>query len=199
MVPFTTLTSRAIPMPIDDVDTDQIIPARFLTGTSREGLGQHLFSDLRRGPEGTPKPDFPLNRREYEGAQILLAGNNFGCGSSREHAPWALVDYGFRAVLSGSFADIFYTNALKNGLLPVCVDAASLAALFALVREEPSSEVTLDLASQELRWPGGSCTFPIDPFAKRCLLFGVDQLGYILRFLEDIAMFEERHHRVAGG
>ncbi|MCX7755519.1 MAG: 3-isopropylmalate dehydratase small subunit [Anaerolineales bacterium] len=190
MAQFTTLTSRVVPLPINDIDTDQIIPAQFLKVTDKNGLASALFFNWRYLPDGTPNPDFVLNQPKFQGAQILLAGDNFGCGSSREHAPWALTGYGFRAVISTSFADIFRNNALKNGLLPVIVDSATHKTLFDLVEEAPRAELTIDLASQTLSFPGGSVTFPIDPFNKTCLLNGVDELGYILGFEKEIAAFE---------
>ncbi|GAB4532995.1 MAG: 3-isopropylmalate dehydratase small subunit [Anaerolineales bacterium] len=191
MSTFTTLTSRLVPLLVENVDTDQIIPARYLKATDKNGMGEALFADWRYRPDGTPNPDFVLNDPQYRGAQILLAGDNFGCGSSREHAPWALTGYGFRAVISTSFADIFRNNALKNGLLPVIVDSATHRALFALVADAPEAEVTIDLAEQALRLPDGTAvSFPIDPFARECLLKGVDQLGYILSFEAEIAAYE---------
>lgn len=192
MAQFTTLTSRVVPLPINDIDTDQIIPAQFLKVTDKNGLASALFFNWRYLPDGTPNPDFVLNQPKFQGAQILLAGDNFGCGSSREHAPWALTGYGFRAVISTSFADIFRNNALKNGLLPVIVDSATHKTLFDLVEEAPHAELTIDLAAQTLSFPGGSVTFPIDPFNKTCLLNGVDELGYILGFEKEIAAFEAR-------
>jgi 3-isopropylmalate/(R)-2-methylmalate dehydratase small subunit len=187
---FSTLTARAVPLRINDIDTDQIIPARFLTATSREGMGDHLFADLRADRAGLPRPTFPLNKSEYAGARILIAGSNFGCGSSREHAAWALSGFGFEAVISSSFADIFYGNALKNGMLPVKVDPEILVDLFSTVESTPTLELTIDLPSQTLTWARGACHFPIEPFAKECLLNGVDELGYILRFRDAIATFE---------
>lgn len=192
MTEFTTLTSRVVPLPVNDIDTDQIIPARFLKATDKKGMGDHLFADWRYDPDGSPKPDFVLNKKEMQGAQILLAGDNFGCGSSREHAPWALADFGFRAVISTSFADIFRNNALKNGLLPVVVGEATHKMLFDLVEEVPSVELTIDLASQTLNFPKGSVIFPIDLFNKTCLLNGVDELGYLMGFEKEIAEFESR-------
>lgn len=189
---FTTLTSRVIALPVDNIDTDQIIPARFLKVTDKAGLGAHLFADWRYNPDGSPKSDFILNRPEAHGAQILLVGDNFGCGSSREHAPWALMGFGFRAVISTSFADIFRNNALKNGLLPVIVDAATHRALFDLVTEIPTVELTIDLAAQTLSFLDKAVTFPIDSFSKTCLLQGVDELGYILSFEREIAAYEAR-------
>ena len=190
MAQFTTLTSRAIPLPINDIDTDQIIPARFLKATDKNGMGDNLFADWRYRSDGSPKADFVLNKHESKGAQILLAGDNFGCGSSREHAPWALTAYGFRAVISTSFADIFRSNSLKNGLIPVIVDQDTHKMLFDLVEEVPNTELTVDLESQTLSFPHGSVTFPIDPFNKTCLLNGVDELGYIMGFEKEIAAYE---------
>jgi 3-isopropylmalate/(R)-2-methylmalate dehydratase small subunit len=191
MPQFTTLTSRVIPFPVANIDTDQIIPARFLKATDKAGMGDHLFADWRYDAGGAPRPDFVLNRPEFAGAQILLAGDNFGCGSSREHAPWALTAYGFRAVISTSFADIFRNNALKNGLLPVCVDSDTHRTLFDMVEESPALAVTIDLQSQRLSLPGGvEASFPIDNFSKTCLLKGVDELGYLLGFVEQIAAYE---------
>lgn len=192
MAQFTRITSRLVCLPVNNIDTDQIIPARFLKATDKKGMGAHLFADWRYRDDGSPNPDFALNRPEAKGCQILLAGDNFGCGSSREHAPWALTDFGFRAVISTSFADIFRNNALKNGLLPVVVDAATHRLLLDLVEENPQVEVTIDLASQSLSFPGGSVTFPIDPFNKTCLLNGVDELGYLLQFEAQIADYEHR-------
>jgi 3-isopropylmalate/(R)-2-methylmalate dehydratase small subunit len=190
MAQFTTLTSRVVPLPINDIDTDQIIPAQYLKVTDKHGLAEALFFNWRYLPDGSPNPDFPLNKPEAAGAQILLAGDNFGCGSSREHAPWALTGFGFRAVISTSFADIFRNNALKNGLLPIIVDQPVHKLLFDLIEKAPQTELTIDLASQTLSFPGGSVTFPIDPFNKTCLLNGVDELGYILGFEKQIAEFE---------
>lgn len=193
MAQFTKLTSRLVPLPVNDIDTDQIIPARFLKATDKNGMGDALFSDWRYQSDGSPKPEFVLNDPTYNGAQILLAGDNFGCGSSREHALWALTGYGFRAVISTSFADIFRNNALKNGLIPIIVDAETHKSLFDLAEEAPSAEVSIDLESQSATLPGGqTISFPIDPFSKTCLLKGVDQLGYIMSFEEEIAAFENR-------
>jgi 3-isopropylmalate/(R)-2-methylmalate dehydratase small subunit len=192
MAQFTTLTSRIMPLPENDVDTDQIVPARFLKATNKEGMGDNLFADWRYNADGSPNADFILNKPESAGCQILLAGDNFGCGSSREHAPWALTAYGFRAVISTSFADIFRNNALKNGLIPIIVDDETHKMLFDLVEEAPRAELTVDLASQTVSIPGGSFTFNIDPFNKACLLNGVDELGYIMGFEQDIAAFEEQ-------
>jgi len=191
MEPFTTLTSKLIPLPHRNVDTDQIIPARYLKVTDKDGLAEGLFHDWRYTPEGNPNPEFILNQPQYQGASILLAGDNFGCGSSREHAPWALFGWGIRAVISTSFADIFRNNALKNGLLPVIVDEATLNSLFDLTVEAPQAEVTIELGSQALSLPDhSSVEFPIDSFARKCLLDGVDQLGYIQSFEDQIAAYE---------
>lgn len=191
MAQFTTLTSRVIPLPVDNVDTDQIIPARFLKTTDKIGLGQNLFADWRYRADGSPEPGFVLNQPQHQGAQILLAGDNFGCGSSREHAPWALTGWGIRAVISTSFADIFKSNSMKNGLLPVVVDPETHARLFELVRAMPDAAWTVDLDAQEVCLPDGSTfAFAVDPFARTCLLQGVDELGYIQSFHEQIAAFE---------
>ncbi len=192
MAHFSTLTSRVVPLPVNDVDTDQIIPARFLKATDKNGMGDNLFADWRYNPDGTPNAEFILNKPGSKGAQILLAGANFGCGSSREHAPWALTGCGFRAVISTSFADIFRNNALKNGLLPIIVDEGTHKLLFDLVEEVPAAQFTVDLETQTLSFDGGSVTFPIDPFNKTCLLNGVDELGYILGFEKEIAAYEAK-------
>ncbi|MBI4631862.1 MAG: 3-isopropylmalate dehydratase small subunit [Chloroflexi bacterium] len=194
MAHFTSLTSRIIPLPINDIDTDQIIPARFLKAISKDGMGDNLFADWRYNADGSPKKDFALNKDEYKDAQILLAGDNFGCGSSREHAPWALTGYGFRAVISTSFADIFRNNALKNGLLPIIVDAETHRDLFDLTEESPRAEIAIDLAAQTVTLPNGKkVPFPMDGFAKTCLLEGVDELGYLMKFADKIAVYESQH------
>jgi len=191
MPTFTALTSTVAPLSNCDIDTDQIIPARFLKATDKAGMGAHLFADWRYHADGSPREDFPLNRPEHQGARILLAGHNFGCGSSREHAPWALTGFGFQAVISTSFADIFRNNALKNGLLPVIVDAETHQLLFDLLEEVPHAELTIDLATQTLQLPtGATVTFPIDGFAKACLLRGTDELGYLMSFEKEIAAYE---------
>jgi 3-isopropylmalate/(R)-2-methylmalate dehydratase small subunit len=175
--PIRQIRSRTVVLPVDNVDTDQIIPARFLVTTTTEGMGKALFADWRYDASGQPKPDFVLNKPEAEGARVLVAGRNFGCGSSREHAVWALVGGGFQAVVSSSFADIFTSNALKNGLLPVAVDAATHAALLGA----PGAEVTIDLGESSLEIAGGSrVTFPIEAFARYCLMNGVDELAFLL-------------------
>ena len=188
MKPFTNFESRMVPLPINNVDTDQIIPARFLKTTSKLGLDQQLFNDWRYDAQGNPIPDFILNQPRGQGAQVLLAGDNFGCGSSREHAPWALTQFGFRAVISTSFADIFKQNSLKNSLLPIVVPGDVHAELFAAA---PDAKVKIDLAEQTLTTPSGrTVEFPVDSFSKHCLVNGVDELGYILQHEGDIAAFE---------
>lgn len=192
MQSFTTLTSTFMPVPFNDVDTDQIIPAEYLKVTSKDGLVEGLFQRWRYRPDGTPDPAFPLNQPEYQGAQILLAGDNFGCGSSREHAPWALQGWGFKAIISTSFADIFRNNALKNGLLPVAVDAETHEQLLEMSTESPHLQLTIDLANQTVTLPSGrEASFPIDGFSKTCLLEGLDQLGYLLKQTEQVAVYEQ--------
>jgi 3-isopropylmalate/(R)-2-methylmalate dehydratase small subunit len=181
-----------MPLSVNDVDTDQIIPAQFLKVTDKNGLAEALFFHWRYNDDKSPKAEFVLNKPEFSGAQILLAGDNFGCGSSREHAPWALTSYGFRAVISTSFADIFRSNSLKNGLIPIVVDEATHKMLFDYVEEVPDAEFAVDLESQTLSFPNGSVQFPIDAFNKACLLNGTDELGYIMSFEEEIAAFEAR-------
>jgi 3-isopropylmalate/(R)-2-methylmalate dehydratase small subunit len=191
---FEHLKSRIVYLPGDNIDTDQIIPARYLKTTSKVGLGKHLFADWRLLDDGSPDPEFPLNQADAEGAEILLAGDHFGCGSSREHAAWALLDWGFRAVISTSFADIFYSNALKNSLLPVAISPAAHARLGNSVLENPRAQAAIDLPAQMLQLPDGSWeAFSIDPFAKSCLMKGVDQLGYLLSFESQIAAYEDIH------
>ena len=189
---FTKIASRVVNMPVNNIDTDQIIPARFLKGTDKSGMGANLFADWRYLPDGSPKADFVLNRPESQGASILVAGDNFGCGSSREHAPWALAGFGFRAVVSTSFADIFRNNSIKNGLLPVVIDSSAYQTLQDYLAEVPSLELNIDLASQMLTFPSGqSVFFPVDSFSKACLLNGTDELGYILSFDKQISKFEK--------
>ena len=193
MKPFTNFESRMAPLAINNIDTDQIIPARFLKTVSKQGLDQQLFCDWRYDAQGNPKPDFILNQPRARGAQVLLAGDNFGCGSSREHAPWALTQFGFRAVVSTSFADIFKQNSLKNSLLPIVVPPDVQAELFAAVAHDPGAVVKIDLANQTLTTPSGrKVEFPIDGFSKHCLLEGVDELGYILKHEPYIAAYEAR-------
>ena len=195
MQPLRTITSRFIPLPRNDIDTDQIIPARYLKVTDKSGLGEGLFYGWRYLQDGSPDPEFPLNRPEYQGAEILVAGENFGCGSSREHAPWALTSWGVRAVVSTSFADIFRNNALKNGLIPVVVDADTQERLFELAHADPAAQLHIDLDTQTLTLPDGKLViFPIDAFNKVCLLEGLDQLGYLLRFEDQITAYERSNH-----
>lgn len=188
MQPITTIESRTVVMPTSDIDTDQIIPARFLTTTSRDGLGEFLFNDLRRNADGTDNPAFALNKPEARGCEILISGNNFGCGSSREHAPWALLDYGFKAVISTEIADIFRNNSLKNGLVPIIVDKATHEKLL----HSPGQRVAIDIEGQSIRLEDGTTVqFPIDGFARYCLLQGIDQLGYLQEQMPQIEAFEE--------
>jgi 3-isopropylmalate/(R)-2-methylmalate dehydratase small subunit len=190
MQPLKSVRSKTVVLPFTNVDTDQIIPARFLTTTTKAGLGRELFSDWRYRADRTPDPDFILNRPEARGCEVLVAGRNFGCGSSREHAPWALLDYGIRAVISTQIADIFRGNALKNGLLPVTVDEGTAAWLLA----NPGAEVTIDLETTRLELPtGASIEFPIEAFARHCLLHGIDELGYLRGKLPEIERYEAAH------
>ena len=190
MDPILKLKSRTVVMPSTNIDTDQIIPARFLTTTTREGLGQSLFADWRYDAAGRPVAEFVLNRPESRGCAILVAGRNIGCGSSREHAPWAMVDYGFRAVISTEIADIFRNNSLKNGLLPVIVDEATHAWLLA----NPGVEVSIDLETRTLELPTGlTVEFPLENFARYCLMNGVDELGFLLARNEQIEAYEKAH------
>ena len=192
MEPFRTLKSRLVPMANENVDTDQIIPARFLKTTSKEGLGKVLFNDWRYDSAGNPNDDFILNQPDCRGAEILLAGNNFGCGSSREHAPWALADFGFRAIISSSFADIFRNNCLKNGILTITVDKNVLGKLFRLRGASAAIEVTIDLNAKVVILPSGEqVPFPIDEFSRKCLLEGIDELGYLLKHTDAVARYEE--------
>lgn len=188
MQAVNTISSRTVVLPTRDIDTDQIIPARFLTATSRDGFGERLFNDLRYLPDGNPNPEFPLNQESARDCRVLVAGNNFGCGSSREHAPWALLDFGFQAVISTEIADIFRNNSLKNGLLPIVVDTETHAWLVA----NPGAEVSISVPDAELVLPNGTqVSFPIDRFAKYCLVEGVDQLGFLQQHAARIAAFEE--------
>lgn len=191
MKPFVTFESSIAVLPVDNIDTDQIIPARFLKTTTKAGLGLNAFADWRYSKEGTLKPDFALNQPASQGAEVLVAGDNFGCGSSREHAPWALTDAGYRAVVSTSFADIFYGNALKNGLLPIKVDAEAHRKLMA---SGSGARVKVDLENQTLTLGDGTAVpFPVDAFPKRCMMLGVDELGYLLQFEQEIAGYEANH------
>jgi 3-isopropylmalate/(R)-2-methylmalate dehydratase small subunit len=191
METFHTLNSLMIPLPYNDVDTDQIISAQYLKVTGKNGLANGLFADWRYLSSGELIPDFPFNIPHYQDAEILLTGDNFGCGSSREHAPWALVQWGIRAIISTSFADIFRSNALKNGLLPVEVTTPVHKQLFEIIQEDPTFKVTIDLPSQVLTMPDGVQTeFPIDPFSKKCLVEGIDPLGYLLTHIDQIESYE---------
>lgn len=194
MEPIKPFSGKTVALPNPDIDTDQIIPARYLKVTDKRGLGEVVFYDWRFDAEGNPKPDFALNTPEAQGAEILVAGHNFGCGSSREHAPWALQGYGLKAIISTQFADIFKNNALKNGLLPIIVDPPTHAQLLDLAIEDPDLQLSVDLESQTLTLPDGrQVQFPIDPFSKECLLNGVDELGYLLRQTGAIQAFEQAH------
>lgn len=194
MEPIKAFTGKAVALPINDTDTDQIIPARYLKTTDKDGLGKALFSDWRYEADGSPKADFILNQPEHQGASVLIGGHNFGCGSSREHAPWALMGGGFKAVISTYFADIFQNNALKNGLLPIKVDEQTHQQLISLAEEDPNTEVRVDLESQTLTLPDGRAVqFPIDNFSRYCLLNGVDQLGFLLNLENDVVEYEGSH------
>ena len=187
MDPINLIRSRTVVMPSSNIDTDQIIPARFLTTTTRDGLGAALFADWRYGADGRPNPEFVLNRPEAQGCEVLVAGRNIGCGSSREHAPWALLDYGFRAVISTEIADIFGSNSLKNGLLPVVVDEATHGWLVA----HPGAEIDIDLETTTVTLPDGRAVrFPIEAFSRFCLLNGIDELGYLLSRMPAIETYE---------
>ncbi len=191
MEPIRKFSGTTVAIPINDIDTDQIIPARYLKVTDKSGLGEACFADWRYEADGTPKPDFILNNPDYKDAQVLIGGHNFGCGSSREHAPWALLGVGFKAVVSTYFADIFRNNALKNGLLPVVVDRETHQQLISLAEEDPTSQVTIDLEAQTLTLPDGrGVEFPIDGFSRHCLLNGVDQMGYLMSLEDDIVTYE---------
>ena len=193
MNPFTTLTATAVPLRMENVDTDQIIPAKYLTAVTKEGMGKGLFSWIRYHADGSPKPDFVTNMPEYQGAEILIAGRNFGSGSSREHAVWALTDFGFRCVITPGFADIFYNNSLKNGLLPVTLPEDTVNMLLDLIEEDPETLIYVDLKSQTVTLPDGQQhSFGIDPFRKLCLLEGVDDLGYIMSKTDAIDTYEAR-------
>lgn len=190
MNPIRSIESRTVVLPSSNIDTDQIIPARFLTTTTKEGLGKQAFADWRYDASGEPKADFVLNQPAAAGCEILVAGRNFGCGSSREHAPWALLDYGFRAVVSTEIADIFRNNSLKNGLLPIVIDASTHAWLMA----NPGAKVRIDLEAKTLTLPSGvAVTFPIEAFARYCLLNGIDELGYLMKQSAAIARYEQAH------
>ncbi|MDR1076172.1 MAG: 3-isopropylmalate dehydratase small subunit [Xanthomonadaceae bacterium] len=190
---FKILKSKSVVLPQTNIDTDQIIPARFLSTTERKGLGKHAFNDWRQKTDGSPNPDFPFNQPRNQGRQILLAGCNFGCGSSREHAPWALTDLGLRAIVSSGIADIFRNNSLKNGLLPIVLSESDVQTLM----QRPDDELTVDIAMRELRTPDGRVyPFPLDAFAQTCLMEGVDEMGYLLGKESDIARFEKARDAV---
>jgi 3-isopropylmalate/(R)-2-methylmalate dehydratase small subunit len=194
MDPIKPFAAHTIALPIENIDTDQIIPARYLKTTNKAGLGEALFYDWRYDDAGKPRPDFILNQETGRGAQILIGGHNFGCGSSREHAPWALQGYGFRAVISTYFADIFRNNALKNGLLPIVVDAETHRQLISLAQEDSNLRLSVDLEKQTVTLPDGrAVSFPIDQFARRCLLDGVDQLGFLINLEPAVARYEAAH------
>ncbi|MCW4454544.1 3-isopropylmalate dehydratase small subunit [Flavobacterium sp. MXW15] len=191
MAGFRTLSSRSVVLRQTNIDTDQIIPARFLSTTERAGLGKHAFNDWRWQADGAPNPEFAFNQPHNQGRAILLAGRNFGCGSSREHAPWALTDLGLRAIVSSEIADIFRGNSLKNGLLPIVLDEADVQELM----QRPDDELTIDVAARELRTPDGHAySFPLDGFSQTCLLEGVDQLGWLLGRADAIARYESQRH-----
>jgi len=189
---FNVCESTALLFPVNDIDTDQIIPARYMKGVDNKGLGEHLFADWRYQADGSPNPNFVLNKPRNREAKILVAGDNFGCGSSREHAPWALMDYGFRAVISTRFADIFRNNALKNGLLPIIIDVTNYKELINSLQEAPEGVIKIDLPNQNVTFPNGKgVNFPIGEFAKTCLIKGMDELGYLLELDKEILMYEE--------
>lgn len=192
--PFRNFTSKLIPLPAENVDTDQIIPARFLKTTEKTGLAAALFNDWRYLADGSPNPDFVLNKPEMQGRTVLVVGDNFGCGSSREHAPWALTAWGVRAIISTSFADIFRNNSLKNGLLPIVVDADTLEYLRRAMAADPDAQVSIDLVEQGLLLPDGATVdFTIDPFARSMLLAGTDEIGWVLERRGDIEAWEAAH------
>jgi 3-isopropylmalate/(R)-2-methylmalate dehydratase small subunit len=193
MQPFSSLNATAAPLRAENVDTDQIIPARYLTAVTKEGMGDGLFSSWRYTRDGSPNPEFVLNRPEFDGAEVLIAGRNFGSGSSREHAVWALTEYGFKCVIAPAFADIFYNNSLKSGLLPVALSEEAVNMLWDLVEEEPQTRLQVDLTAQTVTLPDGQThSFEIDSFRKLCLLNGVDDMGYIMSKEEAIAAYEAR-------
>lgn len=196
MEPMNKISGKIAPLAMNDVDTDQIIPARFLKTTNKDGLGQQCFFDWRYTADGGLREDFILNQPEYQDASILIAGNNFGCGSSREHAPWALQGMGWKAVVSTEFADIFRNNSLKNGLIPIIVDEETHRQLMSLAEEDPTTEVSINLEDQQLILPDGrKVEFPIDGFSKHCLLNGVDQLGYLMGLEDEIVNYEGSHDK----
>ena len=196
MEPMNKISGKIAPLAMNDVDTDQIIPARFLKTTNKDGLGQQCFFDWRYTADGGLREDFILNQPQYQDASVLIAGNNFGCGSSREHAPWALQGMGWKAVVSTEFADIFRNNSLKNGLIPIIVDEETHRQLMSLAEEDPMTEVSINLEDQQLILPDGrKVEFPIDGFSKHCLLNGVDQLGYLIGLEDEIVNYEGSHDK----
>jgi 3-isopropylmalate/(R)-2-methylmalate dehydratase small subunit len=196
MEAFTTLTAPAAPLPLANVDTDKIIPARFLKTIKRSGLGVHLFDTLRYDREGKERPDFVLNQEPYRGAQILIAHENFGCGSSREHAPWALLDFGIRCVIAPDFADIFHNNCFKNGILPIVVSKENLDKLMDDAERGANATLTIDLEAQEIHGPdGGTVKFEVDPFKRHCLLNGLDDIGQTMQHAPKIDAYEQARHR----
>lgn len=194
MKKFTHIASRAIPLPIHNIDTDQIIPAQYLRATSRKGFGEYVFANWRYTETGEPNPEFILNEPDRHGAQVLVTGENFGCGSSREHAPWALYEYGFRVIIAISFGDIFKTNAYKNNLLPIELEPAAVKYLMTATQADPTTIITIDLATQTVRCNDQQFSFAINPFSKTCLLNGVDDIGYTMGFIDDITKFEQVHN-----
>ena len=194
MNPFTTFTGKIVSIPTENIDTDQIIPAQFLKVTDKNGLGDNVFFNWRFLPDGSPNPDFVLNQPQAQNVEVLVAGDNFGCGSSREHAPWALMAFGFRVIISTGFADIFRNNSLKNGLLPVIVDEDTHRQLQSLAEEDPSTRISIDLPNQRIVLPDGrQIGFPLDPFSKHCLVNGIDQLGYLREKLPAVENYENTH------
>lgn len=197
--PFQNFISQLAPIFMDDIDTDKIIPARFLTATTRDGFGQNLFIDLRKDKEGNMDPDFILNKPEHKDAKILLAHDNFGCGSSREHAPWAILGYGFRAVIAISFADIFKNNACKNGLLPIELPREVVDKMHDVVSKDPKVIAEIDLEHQIVRFEGEEYGFDINPYSKKCMLEGLDDIGYTLSHESEIEAYEDKHGMQSGG
>ncbi len=193
MKKFTHIASRAIPLSIDNIDTDQIIPAQYLRATSRQGFGQYVFANWRYTESGEPNPEFIINEPDRQGAQVLVTGENFGCGSSREHAPWALYEYGFRAIIAVSFGDIFKTNAYKNNLLPIEIDSTAIKYLITAIQADSTTIITIDLETQTVRCNDREYSFVINPFSKTCLLNGIDDIGYTMQFENDIISFEKSH------
>ncbi|MEB3286636.1 MAG: 3-isopropylmalate dehydratase small subunit [Vampirovibrionales bacterium] len=198
MAKFTTLTARCAPMNLNNIDTDQIIPARFLKGTSKVGLGDKLFHDWRYDASGNPRPEFALNQPQYKGAEVLVAPHNLGCGSSREHAPWAIKDFGFKAMIAISFADIFKNNSLKNQLLPIALPEPVVLKLLSDIEADATLSVSIDLPAQTVSIPNqGAFPFSIDPYRKKCLVDDLDDIGFTLSYLDTIKAFETTHEAYA--